>query len=222
MLKQIDFLPVASLLFVNSIPLYGVLFLGWKIFPILVIYWLENLALLFWNSIKIKKCVSMGSLPKGVSILMNGNDIDLTSRQPLVNFFWMHYGGFTFVSGLILFGFLGYPDYKDIKLLEILIVFSFIFISHGISYYQNFLGRNEFVKTSAITQMFKPYGRVLGMHVVILFGAILVANIDNPSILIFILFISIKTIVDLASYFFEHYFSRNQNLITPVAISQTP
>lgn len=211
MFKQINFLPVASLLFVNSIPLYGVFFLGWKIFPILVIYWLENLALLFWNSIKIKKCVSTGSLPKGVSILVNGNDIDLTSRQPLVDFFWIHYGGFTFISGFLLFIFFGYPDYKDIKLLEILIAFSFIFISHGISYYQNFLGRNEFVKTSAVTQMFKPYGRVLVMYIIVVLGAVLVANTDNPSISIFILFIGMKTIVDLASHSLEHYFSRNLN-----------
>ena len=35
-------LTVVFLVAVNLIPLFGVLFLGWGLFPIMVLYWLEN------------------------------------------------------------------------------------------------------------------------------------------------------------------------------------
>jgi hypothetical protein len=40
---------VAALLIANAIPLIGVLFFGWSLITILVIYWLENGIVGFWN-----------------------------------------------------------------------------------------------------------------------------------------------------------------------------
>ena len=46
-------LTVVFLVAVNLIPLFGVLFLGWGLFPIMVLYWLENGIVGFFNLPKI-------------------------------------------------------------------------------------------------------------------------------------------------------------------------
>ena len=42
-----------SLLIVNLIPLFGALFLGWSLFSILIIYWLESAVIGFYTLIKM-------------------------------------------------------------------------------------------------------------------------------------------------------------------------
>ncbi|MHC4130435.1 MAG: DUF6498-containing protein [Planctomycetota bacterium] len=43
-------LPVAALIVANIIPIWGVLFLGWDAFCIVLLYWAENLAHLVLTS----------------------------------------------------------------------------------------------------------------------------------------------------------------------------
>ena len=46
-------MPVIALLAANAIPLFGVLFLEWDAFFIVLLYWSENLVIGFYNILKI-------------------------------------------------------------------------------------------------------------------------------------------------------------------------
>lgn len=203
-MKTSNVFSILSLLISNLIPIYGVLFWGWKVFPILVTYWLENIAIGFWNVLKIKKCVGEGKLPPGV-IAVKDSYVASSSKKFLVGFFIMHYGIFTFVHGMLLFIFFGFATQEKINMGEIMIAFVFLIISHGISYYTNFLGREEFRQNSATLQMFKPYSRIVVMHLVIIFGAFIVLS-TGSSIQVLLLLVGMKIIVDLASHLNEHKF----------------
>ncbi len=51
-----------SLIIANLIPIYGVLFLGWKVFDVVIFYWLETIIIGLFNVIKIYLC--QGDAPK--------------------------------------------------------------------------------------------------------------------------------------------------------------
>lgn len=97
-------LVVALLVGVNMIPLFGVLFLGWRLFPIMVLYWLENGIIGLFNLPKIARA-PLGGLPysgpdgPAQSIFLLG----VFGRGFLMVFFVFHYGIFWAVHGLFVF-----------------------------------------------------------------------------------------------------------------------
>ena len=56
---------VVALLVANAVPLIGVLFLGWNVWTILTIYWLENGVVGVFNVLKMSKAA--GPEPTGGS-----------------------------------------------------------------------------------------------------------------------------------------------------------
>ena len=44
---------VVALIVANAIPLFGVLFFGWNVWMILIVYWLENGIVGFFNVLKM-------------------------------------------------------------------------------------------------------------------------------------------------------------------------
>ena len=54
---------VVALVVANAIPLFGVLFLGWNVWTILTIYWLENGVVGVFNVLKMAKAA--GPEPTG-------------------------------------------------------------------------------------------------------------------------------------------------------------
>lgn len=72
---------------VNLIPLYGVLKLGWPVFPILLLFWLENVVIGILNALRM--------------LLADPRDLVLwASKVFMVPFFCIHYGMFTAIHGL--------------------------------------------------------------------------------------------------------------------------
>lgn len=78
-----------------------------------------------------------------------------------------------------------------------------MFLSHGWSFLANYIGRSEFRTTSASTAMSAPYGRVVVLHLTIIFGAMLIAAFGAPIGLLLVL-VAGKTILDLALHLREH------------------
>ena len=54
-LKPIELLTPSVLLLIvaNLVPLYGVFFLDWQIFPILLLFWMENVVVGIFNVFKM-------------------------------------------------------------------------------------------------------------------------------------------------------------------------
>ncbi len=122
----------------------------------------------------------------------------------------MHYGIFWLVHGVFvltlpLFGAVsGDQELSvDIQPGTILLAVLALAISHGLSFWWNFLVRGEYRHTSAAAQMFRPYGRLVILHVTIIFGALAISFTGAPAAAIAILVI-LKTALDVGLHLSEH------------------
>jgi hypothetical protein len=220
----------------NLIPLAGVLFWGWNVATLLVLYWVENGIVGILNVPKMllaagpdepaTRVVDVRGLGP-VAVARSG----MTAKAVLVPFFLIHYGMFWFVHGVFVFllpQFVGVaasafqPDVFapgfDLQSLDGVIVQTRsigpnltavawgavgLAISHTASFLFNYVGRGEYRRVSAARQMFVPYGRLVILHLTILFGAFLSLAIGSPIGAVVVL-VLLKTVVDLAFHVREH------------------
>lgn len=75
-------------------------------------------------------------------------------------------------------------------------------VSHGVSFFINFLGRREYVGRNLEDQMTEPYRRIIVMHVTIIVGGILAMALKTP-LPALILLIALKIGVDLRAHLGE-------------------
>ena len=94
---------VAALLVANAIPLIGVLFLGWNVWTILTIYWLENGVVGVFNVLKMARAEGplLGGVAAG-SLTGYGLPIEGSAKVVLIPFFIVHYGLFWLVHGIFI------------------------------------------------------------------------------------------------------------------------
>jgi hypothetical protein len=203
---------VVALVVANAVPLVGVLFFGWSVWTILIVYWLENGIVGAFNVLKIARAEGGdGDSPTAITWTINGRSAAGMAKAGLIPFFIMHYGLFWVVHGVFvftlpLFASIGSngadigpgPDPWTIALAIVA-----LFISHGLSYWFNYIGSGEYKRASPIGQMFAPYGRLVVLHVTIIFGAILTAMTGAPAAAVAVL-VALKTALDLALHLREH------------------
>jgi hypothetical protein len=217
---------VAALIVANAIPLFGVLFLGWNVWTILTIYWLENGVVGFFNVLKMSR--AEGTLPVGSGVVatVNGRPIAGSGKAVLIPFFILHYGLFWLIHGIFILtlpmfvafggggvfdggGFFdgGAPSDRGAGIASdpgaVALVLIGLFISHGISYRLNYIGRGEYLRTSVIRQMAAPYGRLVILHVTIILGGMAIALTGAPAAAVFVL-VLLKTALDLGFHLAEH------------------
>jgi hypothetical protein len=213
----------------NAIPLVGVLFFGWSLLTILVLYWIENGIVGFWNVPKM--LLARGSVvPAALGMPTSPSAVDpaagpagpwatkpsapLTSlpgagRIAMAAFFLVHYGGFWLVHGVFVFVLPEFGAALDTGAFGQLLWGSVaigalaLFLSHGASFLFNYLGRGEYLTSSATGQMGSPYARVVVLHLTIIFGAFLVAILGAPIGALLVLVI-LKTAFDLGLHLREH------------------
>ncbi len=188
------------LIVANLVPLVGILFFDWSLFTIMFCFWLESAVIGFYN---IFKMVMVANI---LSIIM-------------VPFFVIHYGAF--MSGHLIFIFaLFSPDEMssyggrfsglfppaDLMISHIMSVwpaFLGVCLSHGISFFYNFIGKKEFRRSTPEKQMMAPYGRIILMHVTIIFGGWLILALGAP-VLALVLLIVLKIVSDARAHHKEH------------------
>lgn len=104
-------------------------------------------------------------------------------------FFLFHYGFFHFIYAIFLYNIF---TRKPLDFTNLFIGGLIFFLNHTFSYFYNQQ------KTQNIKQlMFSPYIRIIPMHLIIIFGALL----GQSTLIIFLL---LKTIVDLIMHTFKH------------------
>lgn len=199
-----------ALVVANMVPLAGVLFFGWNVWTILIVYWLENGVVGVINVFKMR--MAAGPYVAGkISMTMNGRSVDGSSKAALIPFFIMHYGIFwtvhgVFVLTLPLFALMGPgrddPGVSAPSIWTIGLAIVALVISHGLSYRLNYIGRGEYLRTSAASQMFAPYGRLVVLHITIIVGALAIGLTGAPAAAIVVL-IALKTVLDLGLHFAE-------------------
>jgi hypothetical protein len=212
---------VVALILANLIPLVGVLWFGWDVWGILIIYWLENGIYGLFNVLKMRRAegaeddsplAAAETRRRLNGFRVNGRPASGTGKAALIPFFIMHYGIFWVVHGIFVLllplfaatGADGAPDFgSTLNPLGILLVVVCLFISHGLSYRLNYIGRGEYLRTTAAQQMFAPYGRLVVLHVTIIFGAVLIGMTGAPVAAIVVL-VLLKIVLDLGLHLAEH------------------
>lgn len=187
----------------NAIPLVGVLWGGWNLLTVMLLYWAENVVVGIYN------------IARMVTILGWGDQRNFGCSQIfLIPFFTLHYGMFCFIHGVMLAWFLGpHLDHGSSGMLNNaltltvnLIVqhpaatFTFallsLFVQHGISFITPFLMKGEYRQAKCSDLGSQPYGRIILLHVTLLAGAVLMV-LTGAKAAILALLVFIKLIIDL-------------------------
>jgi hypothetical protein len=198
---------VVALVVANLIPLIGVLFFGWSVWNILVIYWLENGIVGVINVLKMSVATGDEVTP-GVTLMVNGRPATSATKMGLIPFFIVHYGIFWFVHGIFVltlpaFFSLMSDDGMTLDLGPVVFAALSLAISHGLSFWWNFLHGGEYRRTTAAALMFAPYKRLVALHITIIFGAFAVMFTGAPAAAVAVL-VAIKTAIDLGLHLAEH------------------
>ena len=177
----------------NLVPVIGVFYFDWEIFTIFFLYWMETAVIGFYNVLKMRVAKR-------------------SSREPpilLIPFFMLHYGGFMTAHGVfIIVLFLKPESPSDLVValggwwLTLAVALVTLFIEHGYAHYFDYLGGKKYEKTDTGTQMFKPYGRIIVMHVTIILGGLLADAYGSPRVALLML-IAFKTLIDLVTCVFS-------------------
>lgn len=209
-------IPVLALLAANVIPLIGVLFLNWDVSYIVLLYWAENLAVGFYNVLKM-------------AFAKVRHPIEHLGKLFLIPFFIVHYGGFTAIHGFFVLAIFSEGEqgpplsgqswpcflvfvqmlFNIVKHIMLTIppavrlgVIS-LFASHGVSFVYNFFLRGEYKHTRAAKLMGQPYARVFVMHITIIVGGFCMMALGSPVALLLILIV-LKTAIDIKLHIREH------------------
>ena len=189
----------SALIIANTIPLLGVLFAQWRVFDILAVFWLENVVIGLFNIVKMVCARGDSSSNEIKSVFM------VIQKLFAIPFFAVHYGGFVAIHGVFLFKgmreFFGDTSASTDPLWLTLTLVG-LAVSHGISFFVNYIGKGEFRRTTISMLMKRPYGRVVVMHVTIILGGFVVMSSGDP-VWLLILLIAIKVGVDLRAHLSE-------------------
>lgn len=211
-------LSIISLVTVNLVPLAGVLMLGWDASAIVLLYWAENLAIGFYNTLKI----SLVKVPNP--------PIGHLGKLFAIPFFWLHFGSFCGMHGLFILALFKIgDDFASIFPVELwpgplafvhLLVNSFfivwkhhppgigwpvlcLFASHGISFVQNYLGQKEYLVITIPKLMNQPYKRIFIMHIAVIAGGWIIMLFNAPTLFLCI-FVLFKISLDINMHTREH------------------
>jgi hypothetical protein len=194
----------------NLLPLAGVLFWGWRVGDLVILYWVENLVIgavhvlriLFANPDQVMRA------PRGPQI--TGGEW-MAGKAALAGFFLVHYGGFCAAHGMVLAAL--FPVTNDsggkLEIWEILSdmlrepgslgAIALLVASHGYSFARNYVGREEYRRVDIGRMMFRPYGRVLVVHLFVIAGGLVVQVLQGPAAAL-LLFVLLKTGIDYAMH----------------------
>jgi hypothetical protein len=214
---------VVSLVLANLVPLAGVLWFGWSVRTVLIVYWLENGVVGAFNILKILHAEGTDRARPEVVVAPDGRRIRLPAtaaslppglqRVAAIPFFLAHYGVFWLVHGIFVLTLPLFAVAAADQVLstgtapdpgQIVVVLVLLAISHAVSYRLNFIGRGEYLHVSPRQQAMEPYGRLVILHATIVIGGVAIA-VTGASAAAIVVLVLLKTAMDLALHLREHH-----------------
>ncbi len=217
-----DRLSLLSLVVANLLPIPLAILYGWEVAGVVMLYWWENLIVGFYGILRIAMA---GGNPFAVSGThpLNRSKLAVIPFFCIHYFFFCFVHGFMLMSILSMNSAAGQAPRLGVNpgsnwpgplalipemagffrsawlampaaaLISVLL----LFVSHGISFARNYIGRGEFLRAVAPLEMFRPYGRIVLLHVCIIFGGFVTVLLGSPLGLV-VLFMIGKTVIDAA------------------------
>lgn len=199
-----------ALIAANLVPLAGVLWLGWSVSSIIVLYWFENIVT---GAINVARLVKVS--PGG-----EAGPAAKAGKLVIVPFFMLHYFFFCAVHGLFVFAM--FPDEDgffpapvgmnplqalgraiSIFATPLALPAAILAGSHLISFFTNYLGRREYERLDLKRVMSMPYRRIIVLHLTILLGGFATTALGQPIWLLAVM-VLVKIAVDLHMHVAEH------------------
>ncbi len=215
---------VLGLVLANAVPLCGVAFFAWRLFDVLALYWVESGIIAIYTLLRMAFCTNMNG-PRGTVLAgslheTQRGEILASSLTKLfmMPFFCLHFGIFMFVHGVFLValsaeGSPGLAFESPLGLVSQLLdpagsegfryAILGLVLSHGLSFFLNYVRNGEYRGAVLQELMMAPYGRILVMHLTLLLGAFLSLAFGEPYYLLLIL-ILLKTVADVRAHKREH------------------
>jgi hypothetical protein len=185
------------LLAANALPLPGVLFLGWSLHEVLLLYWLESGVIGLWAVPRIL-------LASGTA--RDGTRQGIGSRLGMAAFFMVHYGAFWIGHLLLLgslFGVEPDPAATEGAVLSFFATAAALLVSHGASFALNFVAGGERLRTSPARYFWGPYPRVFVFQGAALVGGMLSQALGSP-VWTLVLLVVLKTLADAITHAAAH------------------
>ena len=168
---------------------------GWKLEPLVWVYWFQNLVIGFFAWRRIKRL--RGFSVEGLRIDGRPARADSKTRDQVAGFFLLHFGLAHLVYLALLLAFV--EKLSRSELVGAAIGAALFLLNHAFSYRYN--QSRDLASRPGLGGIYAlPYARVLPMHLVILLG--LMWGPESKAGLIF--FLLAKTLADLAMHLVEH------------------
>lgn len=193
---------LAMLVLCNLPPLAGVVFLGWRVGDVVMLYWVENLIIGAVNVLRMATCGRNMELAQD-----SGPLLQFLARLPVIAFFIFHYGMFCFVHGIFLAHLFGGEAMADLGddvfgIITVLLrepglamAMAGLAVSHLFSFFHNFIGGGERRNVDINAVMIRPYGRIVVVHLFIFLGAALTGLFGETPV-VMAGFVLLKVFVD--------------------------
>lgn len=194
-----------SLLVSNLVAIFFAVLFNWSTMTILWIYWFQSVIIGFFNFFRILDLKEFST----ENFRINNRPVGPTEQTKFFTafFFAFHYGFFHFGYAMAL-GFFSFMlilpgvsavSGNTIDFDFVLITAAIFFVNHLFSF---LFFRNKPKKKQNIgTILFLPYARIVPMHLMLIFGALLAAG---GSIFVLVFFLLMKTGADVAMHWIEH------------------
>ena len=189
---------VLALIAANLVPLVCVVLFDWEVFPLMLLFWAENVVIGGFNVLKMLASRAGGTL-------------GAVGKLFFIPFFTVHYGIFTLVHGAFILGLFGGGEFRGPGVAQFIAAIDEhrlwwpvlgLVASHGISFVTNYLVAGEFRRAALPVLMGQPYARVVILHFTILGGGFLMQLLNSPTVGLALL-VLIKTVFDLAAHLRE-------------------
>lgn len=178
-----------ALIAANLVPIAGAAVLGWKLSDVMVVFWAESAVVGLFN------CLKMAVIGRWLALAA-------------IPFFIGHFGAFMAVHFLFLYGLfvegpsaMGGGDLADVARLfaGLWPALLALFVSHGFSFFYNFLGRGEYRTRDLSDQMSEPYSRIIFMHLVLILGGGITLVLGEPTPVLLAV-IALKIVADVRAH----------------------
>jgi len=203
-------LSLQSLVITNLLVMFLAVFQSWSIFILIIIYWFQSVIIGVFNFFRILNLENYsvdGFTMNGVQPIANR-----ATKIRVAIFFTFHYGIFhlVYLGFIISFMFSGEALLSG-QFFYILLSIVLFFINHLISYKKNIVELKSGLNIGIV--MFRPYIRIIPMHLFILFFGFLLGNKNVTyfqSMFALIAFLLLKTGADIIMHLAEH---KNKNIM---------
>lgn len=189
------YIPLVALVSANILPIYGVLYLGWDAYLLFLLFWTETIVISLYTILKIILSHRWGS------VLIVPFFIAVVGVVLLVHF--------VFITVVILylqqfFDFGQIHSYETIghQFLTIMPGILVLVVSHGVSFFVNYIKRHENNNYTASDYTKTVLHRIVIMHTAILMFSFLGPLF--PSIIFLTCLMTVKIIFDIRAHKNEH------------------